>query len=249
MNRAAAQLSAFLTAAICGPLVLAAAATACPFCDALQPTFAERRAEADVVIFAEATSRATFRVLQVPQGRDEFGDAATVAVAPPRDAGAEKSSIAVGGLALLLGRRIRESDWLWDVVEVNEVSAAYFLRLPDSRQPAVDRLRYCAKFLEHADPAIAEDAYAEFGRASFDDVRAAADALPFESLRRWMLDPAVPGRRKGFYGLALGLARLLASLDTLNHRQEAGDETRHVRETYCAISGCPAVKFVCIRQA
>ncbi len=55
-------------------------------------------------------------------------------------------------------------------------------------------------------PLVAEDAYLEFGHAPFDVVAQNVELLPMERVRRWLVDPNVPGRRKGFYGLALGLA-------------------------------------------
>ena len=72
--------------------------------------------------------------------------------------------------------------------------------------PAASRLSYFAKYLEHANRLIAEDAYLEFGSASYDEVRQVADQLPFASMRRFLVDANIPEERKGFYGLALGLA-------------------------------------------
>ena len=67
------------------------------------------------------------------------------------------------------------------------------------------RLAYFAKYLEHADPLVAEDVFLEFGHVPYDVVAQAAAVLPAEKLRRWIVDTKVPGERKGFYGLALGL--------------------------------------------
>ena len=78
---------------------------------------------------------------------------------------------------------------------------------PPLREPAIERLRYFAPFLEHADPTIAEDAYLEFGRAPFDIVEQVADELSSEQVRKWLLSDRVPEARKGLYGLILGLAK------------------------------------------
>jgi hypothetical protein len=94
----------------------------------------------------------------------------------------------------------------WHAVAVDEAAYAYFARAPSLKTPAVQRLRYFAPFLEHADPLIAEDAYLEFGHAPFDEVARVADALPMARMRSWLGDPQVPPSHKGFYGLALGLA-------------------------------------------
>ncbi len=90
---------------------------------------------------------------------------------------------------------------------MSELGYAYFVRAPAQRQPMRERLAFFSGYLEHADPLLAEDAYLEFGHAPFDQVAAVVDLLPMPSLRKWIVDPRVPQSRKGFYGLALGLAR------------------------------------------
>jgi hypothetical protein len=143
-----------------------------------------------------------FKTLQWFAGRELHGDSELVEIgaadsAPP---------VAEGGLALLVGKR-DDAGWSWEVLPVDEASSAYFVRAPALRRPIAERLRYAAKYLEHADPAVADDAFREFGRAPFDAVADVADALPFDRIREWLVDPRVPSERKGFYGLALGLAR------------------------------------------
>jgi hypothetical protein len=95
----------------------------------------------------------------------------------------------------------------WQATAIEEAGFAYLAKLPSARQPAAERLRYAVRFLEHADPLVAADAYLEFGHAPYDEVRQVADAFSQEKLRRWIADPGVAGERKGFYALALGLAQ------------------------------------------
>ncbi len=90
---------------------------------------------------------------------------------------------------------------------VSEIGYAYAARAPELRMPMNERLRYFARYLEHSDPLIANDAYLEFGHAAYDEVGKVADQLPMDRLRAWVADEQVPQQRKGFYGLALGLAR------------------------------------------
>ena len=131
-----------------------------------------------------------------------------------------------GQLALLLGTRDGASQKLaWEVVPLDEVGYAYVARAPLRRLPAAKRLAYFARFLENASPTVAEDAYLEFGAAPFDDVALVAERLPMASIRRWIVDPQVPESRKGFYGLALGLAKTdadrRANRDVLAHLIDA----------------------------
>ena len=90
------------------------ARAACPFCDALQPTFAERRAEAQALLIGEVAEAASgakpaeaaqpeksalraFTVRQVIDGAELVGSTAVVSSFAP---GAKP-----GGLAILLGTR------------------------------------------------------------------------------------------------------------------------------------------------
>jgi hypothetical protein len=153
-------------------------------------------------LLAEAGTAGTFKPVQWFAGREAAGNRDVVKIGEADAA----PQVAEGGLALLLGNR-DDAGWSWEVLPVDETSSAYFVRAPELKRPIAERLRYAAKYLEHADPAVAEDAFREFGRAPFDAVAGVADALPFARIREWLVDPRVPSERKGFYGLALGLAR------------------------------------------
>lgn len=179
-------------------------AAACPFCVAVQPTLAQQRESADVVALGELrevdANEARFRLHQVVAGTTHVpGETTTIAqhfTNPP------------GTLFLLIGRPPVDADeaWSWQCTPVTETSWGYFVRAPSLRQPASERLRYFARYLEHPEALIAADALMEFAHASYDDVASMSDALPMEALRRWIVDEGVAGERKGFYGLALGLA-------------------------------------------
>jgi hypothetical protein len=76
---------------------------------------------------------------------------------------------------------------------------------PATSQPAAERLRWFAVRLEHPDPAIAADAFTEFGLAPFADVRAAAAAIDPDRVRAWISEPGIDARRRGLYGLLVGI--------------------------------------------
>lgn len=183
------------------PLPLSALVRACPFCNAVQPSFAERRADADALVLGEAKGDGTFFVRQVFDGAARLGKPATIE--------ADGSDLPAGQLVLLLGRYDPDATsepWNWLSEPVDEATLAYYVRAPAVKLPAAERLRYFTRYLEHADRDIAEDAFREFGRAPFEAVAAVADGFPYASLRAWLADAGVPGERKGFYGMALGLA-------------------------------------------
>jgi hypothetical protein len=194
---------------LCVAVLLAAIgspARACPFCTALKPTLCERRESAAIAALAEFVSAdgetKAFRVHQALVGKQQL-------------AGRNELRIAVewsgksGALALLFAEGDAKSafDRLeWSAVGVNETSFAYVARAPSLRTKAAERLAYFIPFLQHADALIADDVYQEFGHAALADVAGIADRLPFDKLRRWLLDREIPQERKGFFGVALGLA-------------------------------------------
>jgi hypothetical protein len=168
---------------------------------------AQQREQADVVALAEVLStdsdgRSKLQLHVVSQGGEAFHSGQRLRV--PLDVAAK-----AGALVLLFGNAddgMPTGEIRWHGVVANEISYAYFARSPSLKTPAVERLHYFANYLEHADPLIAEDAYLEFGHAPFDVVAEMADALNGRKLRQWLVDPAVPEARKGFYGLAIALA-------------------------------------------
>lgn len=206
------ELRRKFTATIFGcVLALASPLWACPFCTVLQPTLVQKRTAASVVLLAEVTKadaqQAEFRIHQALEGKS---------LAAGRETLSTKVDVALktGSLVLLFGQSDKPAGegapdfaaLTWSAVPVDETSLAYFAKAPAQRVPTAERLAYFAKYLEHANPLIAEDAYLEFGHAPYRDVAAVVDRLPMDGLRKWVASSQVPESRKGFYGLALGLA-------------------------------------------
>ena len=82
----------------------------------------------------------------------------------------------------------------------------YLQQLPAQTDPQPTRLAYFLTNLEHRDPLIAIDAWAEFGNASYDDVVAVRELMSPADLRRWIADKDMSPERLGLYGMMLGLS-------------------------------------------
>lgn len=217
----------------------AEARAACPFCDALTPTFAERRAESQALVLGETTAAVenspvrTFAVRQTIDGAAALGAAVETITCEAPDA-------KPGDFALLFGKKsAAAAAWSWEALPVEEAALVYYLRAPKLDKPAAERLPYFAKFLEHADRQVADDAFSEFGRAPFDAVAAVESSLPYEKFRRALLDVNVPGSRKGFYGMALGLAKTESELGANRPvlKRLVGDEGAEFRAGFDGILG------------
>ena len=181
---------------------LAIPASACPFCYALKPTLAQQRAAADVVAVVEAIGDNEFRVHQVLKGSEQLKGAKTLHFDP-------EQKTKRGQLLLVFGKRSSDAKATirWNAIAATETSLAYAARAPEMSIAAAKRLPYFARYFEHAEPLIAEDAYLEFGHAPYGKVRQVAKDLPMAKIRSWIVDPSIPQFRKGFYGVALGLAQ------------------------------------------
>ncbi len=178
----------------------AATAAACPFCDVVTRPLAERRDAAAIVAVGEAAGAAEAQAGVV---RQPFlvrsllrGDAVAV-----DDTVAARVAGPVAGTAVLFG----DAGGGFEGVAADETLLGYLAAAPASEAAAAGRLEWFARWLEHPDRAIAEDAFAEFGLAPFEAVAAAADSLDAKKLMAWVEEPAIDQRRRGFYGLALGI--------------------------------------------
>lgn len=187
--------------------VPAAIASACPFCGVVGQSLAQRRDAAAVVAVGEAAGplvgspadppRQKFRVAQLLRpGLDaHVGDEVTARVA-----GAVVGTAVLFAAAADVPTRAR-----WDAVAADETVLGHVAQAPAWNDPPAMRLRWYVGRLEHPDPTIAADAFTEFGLAPYADVCAVGDAFEIDRLCAWVAEPGIDPKRRGFYGLALGI--------------------------------------------
>jgi hypothetical protein len=252
-----AKRSSSPAAVLLAAIALVAAArplAACPFCTELKPSLCQWRDSAAVAALAEVLAdspekRTRLRLHRVLKGAERLGTQDSLEIA--LDVAARP-----GALLLIFGSGAADvppAKLNWHAVAVDETSYGYFGRAPSLKTPIVERLRYFAPFLEHADPLIAQDAYLEFGHARFDEVARVADRLPMARMRLWLADPRVPQDRKGFYGLAVGLGvtpdERSAGADFLRRLIVAPDDDFRagfdgILGGYLLLSGVPGLEMI-----
>jgi hypothetical protein len=187
---------------------LAVRSFACPFCNAVTPTFAERRDSATAFVLGEAEQQTDgkwrFGVRHALEGAGVIAVGDTVEI---------KTDVPLqsGDLAILLAASDEDDAprdaWRWSVMKVDPASYLYFSKTPSTRVPAAARLDYFLPFLDHENADVANDAFAEIGRAPLEAVESVSHGEIVPRLREWILDDALPDDRRGGYGLMLGLTK------------------------------------------
>lgn len=189
---------------------LAVPVQACPFCSAPTLTLAEQYVKADAAVLvqwiggempkSDQPGSTTFEIVQAPRAPFkslEKGKKVTL----ERYRSGKK-----GDLLFLLGSRSKGEAIEWGApLDVTEASYKYIIEAPTPESDPAKRLIYYLKFLEHADPNVAADAYGEFANAPYKDIVPISKEMPRDNLRKWITSADVPSTRIGLYGLMLGL--------------------------------------------
>ncbi|HWL09919.1 MAG TPA: hypothetical protein VNQ76_16045 [Planctomicrobium sp.] len=208
-KKSAFKLTALLA---CMIAVSASPASACPFCSAPSLTLSEQLAGAQSAVLVKWASgkeadkdagfigSTTYEVVNIV--RDE---SKTLKVGSPLTLERYRTA-KPGELFLILGS-VNQGEVEWSSpLEVTETSFKYIVEAPAKDAPAVTRLAYYLKFFENSDSLVANDAYAEFANAQYEDIVLLSSQMPREKLRQWLVDPEISPTRIGLYGLMLGLS-------------------------------------------
>ena len=204
--------------------------TACPFCSAPQLTLAEQIAQTDIAVLAEWKSgvqpdfsagtagTTTFRVEKIIKAPEAAGlEVGKEITLPDYTPGLE------GEYALVVGTLQETISWL-SPLDISKAGFDYVINAPGPENAASLRLKYFVKFLEHKDPLVADDAYAEFANAAYSSIAEVKDSFPTDQLRKWVYDPETPVTRLGLYGLMLGLSGNENDIPRLQDKVTANEE-------------------------
>ncbi len=190
-------------------------------------TLTEQMAQADVTVIAE------YKIAEMPaEDGSHFGN--TVYVITKVQSNPSHSKFKPGDeirlnryqegkpgdLAILTGTQISETaaqitqpfstqpqdDFLWSSpLPITPEAVTYIDKLPSLEVNPIDRLEYFLSYLESKDPVVADDAYAEFAIAPYEQVVSLSPRIDSSKIRGYVTDPNTPVTRLGFYGLLLGL--------------------------------------------
>ena len=192
---------------------------ACPFCSPPGPTLAEEMATAKVVLFAKLVERreakppqalppAKFAITQVLKGGKELNGARQIEVLHVGDE-------PVGSLFYCIADEATEEPdvttpvakgLVWSQpIMIDDDAQRYLGKLFELPAQGAERLRFVLEFLEAEAPSLREDAYSEFAKAPYADVKDLKDHLRRETLLVAIENPYLDVRLRRLYLTLLGI--------------------------------------------
>lgn len=201
-------------------VALAGVAQACPFCGGVSLTLSEEMKTGTAAVVARlvslppapkegtaavtaADSKAVFEITNALKGEDLLKTA---------DAPAKGRRIDViyfgqdepGKLFLLIGTDTPNVTW-GTPIPLTERSAQYVASLPGLAESGADRLAFFQEYFEDPEELLARDAYDEFAKAPYAEVKALKDRMQRDKLVARIKDPNVSPSRRRLYLTMLGI--------------------------------------------
>ena len=203
---------AILPVTIAGLILLSAAqALACPFCSATSQTFSEEIGTMDVAVIAKLVKvpppsdkagdeiqKATFEIAQVIKGDGLVKTGEKFDTLYFGDGSAGKSFLVMG---------ISPPKIMWSTpLPLSERAIKYLGQILTLPKEGPERLVFFQSYLEDEDEMLARDAYDEFARAPYAQVKEIKEQIDLEQIVAWIKSPEIPASRRRLYLVMLGVA-------------------------------------------
>lgn len=185
-------------------------ANICPFCSAINLTFAEQMRKNDVVVIAKVINipppvddidaelpKAQFEITQVLKGTEFVGP------------GMKFKTLLVGKFDLgqeFLVMGVDPPAVVWTTpMKASGRVVKYIADINELPEKGADRLAFFQQFFEDKESVLAFDAYDEFAKAPYQDLLDLKDRMEREKLVKWILDPDTSVNRRRLYFTMLGV--------------------------------------------
>lgn len=220
-------------------------AAACPFCSAAQMTLSEDMRANDVAVVCKLVNRpekqaadappeaseCTFEIVQAIKGAEILAkqpDPKNIKILYFGDRPVGSKFLAFGidpmnlawGTPTLLGER----------------ALTYVTQLPGLPMSGPQRLVFFQNYFEDTDSLLASDAYDEFAKAPYTDLKGMKDQMQHDKLVAWIKDPAVSTTRRRLYLCMLSVCGTAADIPVLEAMIQNPD--RGMRTALDATIGC-----------
>ena len=128
-----------------------------------------------------------------------------------------------GTIFLITGLGADKPEW-GTPLPLSNAGRKYLAKLPDLSQNDLDRLDFFQGYLENPDPMLAQDAYDEFARASYETVVGLKDRMNHDQLVEWIRDIKVPPSRRRLYLTMLSVCGTEQDIEMLEKMIRSDDE-------------------------
>ncbi len=185
-----------------------ACALACPFCTALKPTLTEEIEATDAVVFAKVLGpgqmtedgfdrKLRFQVHRILKGKSFVALEDVIETIAP-------ATLEAGQDCLVMG--VLTDRMMWSTpMKLTDRTREYILAVQTLPPEGAERIRFFLDYLEDEESFMAFDAYDEFARTPYDDVKAIKPYMNRDKLIGWVQDPEVSINRKRLYFTLLGV--------------------------------------------
>lgn len=191
--------------------VLAQAAICCPFCGTGSQTFTEEIGTMDVAVIAkivklpppttkagEDVEKATFEITQVLKGEGLVKVGEKFETLYFGDGMLNKPFMVTG---------IDPPKVMWSTpLPVTDRAMKYLAQILKLPAAGPERLVFFQSHLEDEDEMLARDAYDEFARAPYAEVRGLKDKIKHDQVVAWIKNPEIPASRRRLYLVMLGVS-------------------------------------------
>ncbi|HET6883135.1 MAG TPA: hypothetical protein VFI31_23400 [Pirellulales bacterium] len=221
-------------------LMTPASVWACPFCNAQSKTLSEELDGADAAVIAKllkgpskeaiaagnADAESTFEVVQVLKGPEKLPKTIGVLYFGQQPSGTQ---------FLIFGVDPKKIQW----AAPNPLSARavkYVAQLSKLPKKGAVRLAFFQEYLEDQESLLATDAYDEFARAPYAEVKDLKEQMHRDRLLAWINDREVPASRRRLYLTMLGVCGQPDDIAVLEQMIKSSD--RQVRTALDAMVAC-----------
>ena len=204
---------------------------ACPFCSAINMTFADQMKSNDIVVVA--------RLLEVPDPIDDPDAELPKAKFEITNVlkGQEFVEKGMEFRSLLVGRYPTGMNFLvmgvdpprvaWSTpMKANDRVVKYLDDIQTLPEKGADRLVFFQKYFEDEESVLAFDAYDEFAKAPYEDIIALKDRMERGKLVRWIKDPETSINRRRLYLTMLGVCGKSDDIKMLEEFLKSGDRKK-----------------------
>lgn len=213
----------------------------CPFCAAVNLTFAEQIGGNDVVVVAnllEPAEPMAPDAMELPTAGFEITE--VVKGSTFVEKGMKFRAVLVGAYEkgqsfLVMG--VDPPNLIWSTpLKCNPRVIEYIHKLDSLPAGGGKRLEFFQDYLEDAESVLAFDAYDEFARAPYADLIEMKDQMRREQLVAWILNPETAVNRRRLYFTMLGVCGQTEDIEMLEELIRSGD--RQKQAGLDALVGC-----------